>query len=437
MQRQKTVAKWLAIILLVTIAVGAYIMYDAVYLEGGDTAAGDEPVTPPDTEPDPAPPETDPPFYTTLPRAAQTFAGIKVAHAGGEGDERVLATVFTDGTAYVFFSSESSEYDCRGSGLYLALHDGDSLISVTRFAAGSATFGGAKLTSDGVAAAVSDGGTGTLFVFGTDGSVKGETSLPAFTSAFLLSHGGELMLFLSDGTALTCHTVQKGLAVTSSPFRLAGDRTVTEGFAAGEVFTLSAQRGEDTEIVTFSQENGFIVTECYEKTSFRQIVPVAGEDGAAFCLLGSKASGMLLAVLSASGEELSSATLEGGTEGALFGDGVSVILVRTGLTQTFCRHLDLIASAPTDLEVYGVAAVRESGGKRALVTRDAEGGVEVLLSSEGDDFVTLAECSGGEGNVRAEFLDGDLVISLSSSSRDGIFFENFGAGDAYLLRLPA
>ena len=114
-----------------------------------------------------------------------------------------------------------------------------------------------------------------------------------------------------------------------------------------------------------------------------------------------------------------------------------MILVRTGLTQTFCRHLDLIASAPTDLEVYGVAAVRESGGKRALVTRDAEGGVEVLLSSDGGDFVTLAECSGGEGNVRAEFLDGDLVISLSSSSREGIFFENFGAGDAYLLRLPA
>ena len=36
MQRQKTIAKWLVIILLCTVAVGAYIMYDALYVgEGG------------------------------------------------------------------------------------------------------------------------------------------------------------------------------------------------------------------------------------------------------------------------------------------------------------------------------------------------------------------------------------------------------------------
>ena len=54
MQRQKTIAKWLVIILLVTVAVGAYIMYDALYL-GGDTAEGGSTTETPSPTPDPVP----------------------------------------------------------------------------------------------------------------------------------------------------------------------------------------------------------------------------------------------------------------------------------------------------------------------------------------------------------------------------------------------
>lgn len=132
MQRQKTVAKWLAIILLCTVAVGAYIMYDALYVDGGGQASagadgGGNETPVPDPEPDP-------PYYTTLPRVSQSYGGQKVAHAGGEGNDEFCETVFTAQSTLMFFSSDSLEFDCRGEGLYVAVFSDSQLNAVTRFA---------------------------------------------------------------------------------------------------------------------------------------------------------------------------------------------------------------------------------------------------------------------------------------------------------------
>lgn len=119
MQRQKKIAKWLAIVLLFTMAVGAYIMYDALYVNGDNgTAAGtdgvrqpDDQTPPPDGTPDAEP---DPPYYTELPRAIQSFGATEVFNAGGEGDDSLAAAVFAGTTTLLFFNTDSEEYDCRG-----------------------------------------------------------------------------------------------------------------------------------------------------------------------------------------------------------------------------------------------------------------------------------------------------------------------------------
>ena len=437
MQRQKTIAKWLVIILLCTVAVGAYIMYDALYVGEGGGASADVGTEQPDPSPsEPETPDPDPPFYTELPRPTQTYAGIEVAHAGGEGDEAVLGAVFTADREYVFFSSESEEYDCRGSGVYVAVYSEGALIAVTRFADAGSAFGGAKLTANGVAAAVSGEESGTLFLFDKSGGVKGEASVPLFESAFLLLADGDLTVFYSDGVRLGVCTVGEGLSVDVSPFRLGGAYTVREGFAAGGSFVLAADNGQDVAVITYTHASGFINTKTYSQTSFKQIVPVAGEDGAAFCLLGGRSDGVLLSVIGADGTEESAAVLEGSADAALFGDGTSLTLVRTGLTETYCRHLDLISSVTTAFTVGDVLAVRESGGKRVILSRSEDGRATAWLSEDGGGFLSVAECDGGEGNAAAEFYGGSLALVLSSRSRDGIFFENFGGADAYFVRIP-
>ena len=419
MQRQKTIAKWLVIILLCTLAVGAYILYDALYVGDLDGAAADD-VTPPDENDDPTPSdpvEPDPPYYTELPRETQNFAGMSVGHVGGEGTDTVLDTVFTADCVYVFFRSSSEEYDCRGAGLYAALFTRNSLAAVTRIGEATDSFGGAKQTADGVAAAVSDEESGRLVVFSADGSVKGETALPSFDTAYLLLSGSVLFVFSSDGTALQCTSVARGLTSTVIPFRLSGGYTVREGMVTADGIVLVAEKGEDLSVIEFSQNDGFNTRLTYNKTSFMQIV-------------------LRLAVFDAECRAEAETVVDGAEGGVLFGDGVSLTLVRTGVTETYCRHLDLISTSPTSDVIGDVAAVRSSGNVRFYASVDGDGGMSVFVSADGGAFSSLMECGFAGGKLSSAVTDGKLLLSFSTSSTEGIFFENFGEADAYFVALP-
>lgn len=430
MQKQKTVAKWLVIILLCTLAVGAYILYDALYVSpsGGEAAGGA--ATP---IPEPEPPA---PYYTTLPRQSATFAGILAAHAGGEGEDTLLDAVFTADGSYLFFSSSSSEYDCRGAGIYLAFHTDGKLLSVTRFAGAEATFGGAKLTADGVAALTSEDETGRLTLFDKTGNVKGECALPSFDAASpVLTKDGLVVLFAENET-LGALTVEEGLSADISPFRLNGGYRVMTVMAGREELLMAAERDGDIAIIRFTENDGFNVKIVYENTAFRQLLPIAGEDGAAYALLGKKPEGLFLAVFGADLASVAETVSDGGGEGVLFADDVSLTLMRTGRTETYCRHLDLISSAPSDNSFGEVKAVRSDSDGDVFVALGSDGRMRIFSEDASGNFESVAEFSPGKGKVLISKRGDRLVVAFSSTSEEGIFFENFGGADAWLVELP-
>lgn len=434
MQRQKTIAKWLAIVLLLTLAVGAYIIYDALYIDaGGGANASDTPADDPSS--DLVPP--DPPYYTTLPRSNGTYAGVTVGHAGGEGADTVLGAVFSEGGELVFFSSDSDEYDCRGAGLYAAAFDSEGLVAVTRFAEGDATFGGAKQTADGIAALSSDDAGGKLTLFDFSGRVKGECSLPSFTAAFPLAGGDGLYVFFSTETHLGCAVVESGLIVRESPFRLPeGGHTVREAMAGAGSFTLVTEReAEVTAVISFSESKGFSVKREYADADFCQILPIAGEDGAAWVLMTKSAGGLRLSVFGPSLELEAETAIDGAGNAVMFGDGVSFTVVRTGVTETYCRHLDLVSSVPTGMTVGEVLFVRsDSSGK---IFAHAEEGTMSVVRLDGSDAVTLMECVAPPAGKVGYALSGEkLLLAFSTSDAEGIFFENFGETDAYFVSMP-
>ena len=92
MQKQKTLAKWLAIILLSSIAVGSYVLYDALYLKKQDNEASAD--IGKDNQPiEKTEDETYIPYYTTLPRKAETIDNFKVTHFGGEDDDTLIDVI--------------------------------------------------------------------------------------------------------------------------------------------------------------------------------------------------------------------------------------------------------------------------------------------------------------------------------------------------------
>ena len=108
MQRQKTIAKWLSVVLLTTIAIASYILLstigknapsDSAVAGAGNTSQTDVP--------------TPPIVYSTLPRACEFVKGFSVAHAGGSEQEEVVDYVDFCGKTLVFFSSNSVDRDVK------------------------------------------------------------------------------------------------------------------------------------------------------------------------------------------------------------------------------------------------------------------------------------------------------------------------------------
>lgn len=431
MQRQKTIAKWLAIVLLCTVAVGAYIMYDALYVgDGGQASAGGGTEGMPDPEPLPEP---DPPYYTQLPRPAETVNGVSVRHAGGEKDDELQSTVFTADGALAFFRSGSYEFDCRGVGLYCAVFDGGGLSSVNKFSDGAdSCVLAAKRTAEGVTTVTSDSESGRIYVFGDDGTVKAETEFPRCESVYIHT-GAQTSVFYADGESLRRAVIDRALRVQNDSFVLYEKNCeIMQAAAVGDRFIMVAQCGSSVKIISFAPEKGFEVLNSIDKAQFLQFVPVAGEDGVLFALLCGRADGLLLATFGADGAERDCVLLPDRYAGALFGDGTSLTLVCEGVTETYCRHLDKITSSNNILSfekiyfarAYGGAYIfaADCGGMLTLCRASADGSAETVFTQQDTepDFVASA------------MTDGKLSLAFSSGSDENLCYQNFGERDVFL-----
>ena len=74
--------------------------------------------------------------------------------------------------------------------------------------------------------------------------------------------------------------------------------------------------------------------------------------------------------------------------------------------------------------------MKESGDDRVILSVDSEDRMDILLSSKGGGFLSVAECDYAECNAVCELIGGELVTVFSTTSDEGIFFERFGGADA-------
>lgn len=113
MQKQKTIAKWLAVVLLLTVAIACYVALSAVLpqkTKNTDIAGAN------DSRPD----ETTEKVYSSFPRQSQSVDGAKINNVGGSDNDSLVATAYYEQKTLVFFKSDSSDRDVKNPGLYAA-----------------------------------------------------------------------------------------------------------------------------------------------------------------------------------------------------------------------------------------------------------------------------------------------------------------------------
>lgn len=441
MQRQKTVAKWLAVIVLLTVAVGSYILYDSFYTDLGD----DHTATGGDNTGESNPPEDNTPQipeYTTLPRPAESYRGLTVSHAGGEGaDSAQTAVFFADKTA-VFFSSDSLGYDCRGAGMYVAVFTDNEVTSVSRISDSEeeevpVT---STLSSEGVLLLSRTPTGGGLHLFDVSARETASADIDAFGHAAFCSDGSSTHLFYTDSRGLNAAVVGSGLTLEKSAYYLAGGvEEIYQAFYTGTVFVIVARTAaEGVTIITFEQNKGFNIRYGLKNHTFMQFSPLAGEEGIMFVLLTATAGGLALNTFANDGEYVASATIDNASYGAVLSDGTSLRVLAAGKIYTYCRHLDLVAAtsfAPSFDEVY--FAVRAESGHIVGVREGNDFSVYALADSAASPLLMISGEGLPDGKCLTALSGDKLRLVFSSSSDKDFYYGAFGKGDVFSLTLSA
>ncbi len=429
MLKQKTVAKWLAIVLLMTIAIGSYLLYDAVFKNSGGTADAVDDTDNVVSEGDEPKIETPihVPFYTTLPRASEKINGVTVAHVGGEGDDEIVGAINYAGKKYVFFETDSVEYDVKENGLHLAYFNDDELIFVDKISDGK--FLDAKLCSKGVALSYATDEETVLDIIGNDGNVIASTKISDADDFKFYLHGDTLVSFKIENGTLRFSEYLDDVKEQLSPYV-----TKTKGAHIDEVlytggkFLVVTSSDDGTYGYTYSQNLGFNIAFSYDKLSFEQLLSVGNEnDSNLVLLLKSVSDGLILSTLSSNFSIASVKTVGEINSGVLVGNGDGFDLVGSGKTLTYCKHLDLISTTENSLDFDKVLRFTPYKNSAILITQ--KGDFYALSSTAIGVISTLPY------NVLSPIITPTsygIEVICSSSSSSGIARASFGGKDVFL-----
>lgn len=430
MLKQKTVAKWLAVILLLTIAVGSYLLYDAVFKEVDvqADADGNDGADAPDDKSD-ALPETPPhiPFYTSLPRESEIIGNAVVSHVGGEGDDEFLSAVAFGENEFVFFNSNSEEYDLREKGLHLALFRSGSLKSVDKISNGE--FLDAKLCAKGVAVAVKEEENVTLYLYSTDGALIAKTAIENADDFKFYLYGDTLCAFYVSNGYLRFSEYLDCVKEQRSPYLVSTHATeINAVLYIGGKFLVATSTNDGLKGYTFEQNKGFILSFSIDNLRFKQIECVGGVDSTILLLLENGEESALVS-LKDFGIDNRKSIEEKSVVIAKSEDGFD--LIASGKTYTFCKHLDLISSKDNSFSFdeisafapykNGVYFISKKDGKNSLCS-SADG----VLVSLPDSLINPAVSPKAES----------VGIYSSSSSSVGVTRANFGEYDVFSFTYP-
>lgn len=429
MLKQKTVAKWLAIVLLMTIAVGSYLLYDAVFKNAGSTADAVDDTDSVDTDVDEPKIETPIhiPFYTTLPRASEKINGVTVAHVGGEGDDEIEGAVTLAESKFVFFETDSVEYDVKEKGLHLAYFKDDELLSVDKISDGK--FLDSKLCSKGVALSYSADEETVLEIFGTNGNLVAKTKISDADDFKFYLHGDTLVSFKIENGTLRFSEYLDDVKEQLSPYAAKTKGThIEEAMYTGGKFLVVTSSENGVYGYTYSQNSGFNIAFTYDKLSFEQLLGVGnGTDSNLVLLLKSSTDGLILSALSSDFSIANVKTVEGLTSGILVGNGDGFDIVGSGKTLTFCKHLDLISTTENALDFDEIVRFSPYKNSAILVTR--KGDYFALFSTAIGVISTLT------GDVVSPIIaptSNGIEVICSSSSSSGIARASFGGKDVFI-----
>lgn len=361
MQKQKTIAKWLAVILLVTVAISCYIVLDAIFLKDNNSnqnvadAKQDDNAHASDNNAnlpnDIAPTEPILPVYSTLPRNCENIKNMQVAHIGGENQEKLLGAIYCFGKTLVIFSTLSEQYDVKQCGIYIGVYDDMTLTKVVRVCDVTSLYLGAVQTSGGLMIATSDENATTLSLYDQSFGISCQSTLPKLNSIAFNANSKGVSAFIYDGKFLKCATLNSSLEASISNYIFeCEDLSIESIIPYGTSTYLFCNHKDGATILSYSQNNGFIKHNYYDKHSIEQVLPILQSGQQAFVLLTKTDENLNVISLDCTLKQNGVYTLKKAQNAVLYQASNDIEIVTDNGIVNLCSHLDFISSTPIEIE---------------------------------------------------------------------------------------
>lgn len=446
MQNQKTIAKWLAVILLLTLAIACYVALSSIL--GGDklqnnvagaqdqddqqiqTPNGDSPssdggTTPPDDVEEP--PHI--PEYSQFPRAFSQTGTLQALNIGGEDDDVALDLISCFGKDIVIFNTLSVEHDVSRSGLHLAAISENGLEG-TLFIAEDEQYVDCSLSAGGLLVVTRNEAQTFLRLISRELKVTLKNVIPRFDSYKFFTSGGALKMFVADKNGVSMFSISRTLSASkSNRSAVIANASIAYIMPSGSSDMLFLQTDSGISICMYSANDGFNVTSELINCRFEQILPISTDGKQCFALLSSSDDGYSLTGIDASGKQFVSHAFLDMRTAAIVKDGSNLHVISPEKKLSFCSHLEQTSSADISLnfETGDDFKLFSTATGRLYAT---DGDKFCLLSLVGD---ALSATSVYEGASGAKFSL-DSGIKLAFSSADGKFEQmSFGKTDIYFV----
>ena len=412
MQKQKTIAKWLAVILLMTVAVACYIALSAIVgknPDGNANVAGANDDKNQENIDNP----TIKPVYSVLPRKSETINGASVAHAGGEGEEKVLDVFYFAKKTALVFHSQSMQYDVKEKGFYIAIFGGETLEKTVKIANENDEYLSSCQTRNGVAIFTCDGVKTNVKIYDDNFAVSCENTLDAYDEINAYYYDKNIEAFCVKNGKIKRLVIDDSLRIESDNFVLQTTAAnVVQTIKYGNSTLLFLQDEQTAVGVIYDSNSGFTKRFSYDKHRILQIIPVIQSNVQCFAILFKTQNGLQVSLLSQTLNENAEYNVNGENFGALFRSENGLKFLLKNRVIRLCSHLEFISETPLSDIVVSSKNIFESNGKAPSNASDLSSQNGAISLEKATDFSCVLQ---EENMLVSRFENFDCLLKLDDN----------------------
>lgn len=414
MQRQKTIAKWLSVVLLTTIAIASYILLstigksapsDSSVAGAGNTAQTDIP--------------TPPIVYSSLPRACETIDGLSVAHVGGSAQDTIIDYANFCGKTLVFFTSQSVDRDVKESGLYIAVFDSQMTLENTfRIADENAKYLASSMGKNGLTVFIQNQDKTDIILFGEEMKISAKTSIDRYENITPVSSADGTYL-CTDGESMRMVKIDGALKVIFDNFIYqSSDIDIVQTYCLNDKTLIFAQDNNSVKILQYSHKSGFICQFSQDKSTLLQVLPIVASNEQTFVTLVKSQDRLMINSFDIDLHTLQSRSLPSSDKTIILTTDIGIEVLCGGDIIRYCPHLDFLAKS----EIANPELIENSteyhavcGAENYFISKTKNG--FVLLKKTGDNLSEIFACN------QADLPLVQAVKTIDNSMRFSLFFD--------------